>query len=170
MSMARGHEMAGGIEVELVAVEEVGVDERGEQIVRRGDGVKVAGEVEIDFLAGLDLGEAAAGGAAFHAEDGAEGGFARSDDGLFADALESLHEADGGDGFAFAGSGGRGGGDEDQLAAGRTSGVVEEIEVELGEPGAELVVVVVAQAELAGDGGDGQERQFGGGCFDGVDH
>ena len=142
----------GGIEVEVVAVEEMGVDECGEKIVRRGDGVKVAGEMEIDLLAGLDLREAAAGGAALHAEDGAEGGFARSDDGFFAEVLESLDEADGGDGLAFAGSGGGGGGDEDQLAARRTSGVAEKVEVELGKLGAELVVVVVAQAQLAGDG------------------
>jgi len=57
-------------------VEEVRVDERGEKVVRRGDGVKVAGEMQIDLLAGLDLREPAAGGAAFHAEDRAEGGLA----------------------------------------------------------------------------------------------
>ena len=74
------------------------------------------------------------------------------------------------DGLAFTGNGGRGGGDEDQLAAGRASGVAEKVEVELGEVGTELVVVVVAQTQLAGDGRNGQERQFGGGCFDGVDH
>ncbi len=160
----------GGIEVEGVAVEEVGVDECGEKVVRRGDGVKVAGEVEIDLLAGLDLREAATGRAALHAEDGAEGGFAGSDDGLFAEVLESLDEADGGDSLAFAGSCGGGGGDEDQLAARRTSGVAEKVEVQLGKLGAELVVVVVAQAQLAGDGSNGQQRQFGGGSFDGFDH
>ncbi len=104
---------AGGIESKLVAVEEVSVDERGQKIVRGSDGVEVAVEVEIYFLAGLQLGHAAAGGAAFHAEDRAEGGFARGDDGFFADVLEALRQADGGDGFAFAGNGWRGGGYED---------------------------------------------------------
>jgi len=41
--------------------------------------------------------------------------------------------------------------------------------VQLGKLRAELVVVVVAQAQLAGDGGDGEQRQFGGGRFDSVD-
>ena len=39
-----------------------------EQIVRRADGVEVAGEVQVDVLHRHDLGVAAAGGAALHAE------------------------------------------------------------------------------------------------------
>jgi hypothetical protein len=151
-------------------VEEVGVDERGEEVVRRGDGVNIAGEVEIDLLAGLDLRESAAGGAAFHAEDGAEGGFAGGDDGFFAETLEALHEADGGDRFAFAGGGGGGGGDEDELAARQTGWVMEDVEMELGVPGAELVIVGVTETELMGDGGDGEQGYFGGGRFESVSH
>jgi len=36
------------------------------------DGVKIAVEVEIDFRAGLDLREAATGGAALHSKDWAK--------------------------------------------------------------------------------------------------
>jgi len=160
----------GGVEVEVVAVEEMRIDEGREEVMRRGDGVDVAGEVEIDFLAGLDLREAAAGGAAFHAEDGAERRFARGDDGFFAEALEALDEADGSDGLAFAGRSGGSGGDEDELAVGRPRGIVEEVEVELGVPGAELIVVGVAEAELMSDAGDGEKRRFGGGHFQSVSH
>ena len=42
-------------------MEQVRVDERGEQVVGRGDGVKIPVEMEIDLRAGLDLRKAAAG-------------------------------------------------------------------------------------------------------------
>ncbi len=105
MSRVRGQGDGLGIEVELVAVEEVRVDEGGEQVVGRGDGVEVAVEVEVDLVGGLDLAASAAGGAALHAEDRAERGLARGDEGALADALEALDEADGGDGLALAGGG-----------------------------------------------------------------
>ncbi len=76
MSSVRGQVMASGIEVESIAVEEMRVDERGEQVVRRGDGVEVAVEVEVDLFGWLDLRTSAAGCAALHAEDGPEGGLA----------------------------------------------------------------------------------------------
>ena len=83
-----------GIEVEWIAVEEVGVDERSEEIMRGGDGVEVAMEVEVYLFRGFDLRAATAGGSALHAEDRAERGFAGGDDGLFADLFEALHKAD----------------------------------------------------------------------------
>ena len=60
------------IEAGLVAVMEVSVDERGEEIVRRRDRVQVAGEVEVQVLHRDDLRVAAARRAALHAEDRAE--------------------------------------------------------------------------------------------------
>jgi hypothetical protein len=50
------------------------VDQRGEQIVRRADGMQVAGKVQIDLLHRHDLGVAAAGCPAFHAEAGPSDG------------------------------------------------------------------------------------------------
>ena len=56
------------IEAERVAPVHVIVDHRRKQIVRRCDGVKIAGEMEVDLVHGNNLGVAAAGRAALHAE------------------------------------------------------------------------------------------------------
>ena len=61
-----------GRDLWLVPVEAVRVDERREEVVRRGDRVHVAREVEIDVLHRHDLRIAAAGGPALDAEDRAE--------------------------------------------------------------------------------------------------
>ena len=117
-----------GIEIEFVAVEKMRVDQRGEKIVRAGNCVKVAVEVKIDFRGRLDLRKAAARGAAFHAEDGTERRFARCDHCAFSDVRESLGQSDRGDGFAFAGNGGRCRGDENHFAARfRERGIVQEV-------------------------------------------
>ena len=153
-----------GVELELIAVEEVGVDEGGEEVVGGGDGVEVAMKVEVDLVRGFDLGAAAAGGSALHAEDGAEGGLAGGDDGALADVLEALDEADGGDGLAFAGDGGCGGGDENELAAMGVrevslveQGLVQKVKRDLGADGAAAVVEVFGEVELGGDGFDGEQ-------------
>jgi len=64
------------IDAERVAPIDVIVEERREQIVRRGDGVEIPGEVQVDVLHRHDLGIAAAGGAAFEPERGTERGLA----------------------------------------------------------------------------------------------
>ena len=61
-----------GVEAEHVSVHEVGVDQRGEEVVRRGDRMQVAGEVEVQVLHGHDLRVAAAGSPALDPEDGTE--------------------------------------------------------------------------------------------------
>jgi hypothetical protein len=114
-----------GIEIEGVAEEEMRVDHRRQQIVRRRDGVEVAMEMQIDFLAGLDLGQTAARRAAFHSEHRPQRGFAGSEDRFLTDAFEALRQADGHHRFAFAGGGGRGGGNQDQLAVDRQIRVIE---------------------------------------------
>ena len=58
----------GRIDANGVAAEEVVVEEGRGQVVGRGDGVQVAGEVDVDLFHRQDLAEAAAGGAAFEAE------------------------------------------------------------------------------------------------------
>ena len=62
----------GGSMFSVVAAEEVVVEERGRQVVRRGDRVQVAGEVEVDVLHRQDLAVATARGAALEAENGTE--------------------------------------------------------------------------------------------------
>ena len=70
------------------------IDESGEQIVGRGDGVKIAVKMEINFRAGLDLRKATTRGTAFHSKDGAEGRLARGNDDFLADVGEALRQAD----------------------------------------------------------------------------
>ena len=55
------------------------VDQRRQQVVGGGDGVEIAGEMEIDVLHRHDLGIAAAGRAALDAEAGPERGLAQAD-------------------------------------------------------------------------------------------
>ena len=93
------------IEAERVAPVHVIVDHRGEQIVRRCDGVKIAGEMEVDLLHRRDLGVAPAGRAPLDAEAGPERRLAQADDRLPADAVERVAEADGGRRLALAGRG-----------------------------------------------------------------
>ena len=59
---------AARIDAERIAPIDVIVEQRGEKIVRRRDGVEVAGEVKVDVLHRHDLGIAAAGGATLDAE------------------------------------------------------------------------------------------------------
>ncbi len=103
MSSTRRHSMRRAVETEGVAPIDVVVDQRREQVVRAGDGVEVAGEVEVDVLHGDDLGVAAAGRAALDAEAGAERGLAQAAHGFLADAVEAVREADGGRRLALAG-------------------------------------------------------------------
>src|SRR5439155_232716 len=107
---------AAGIDAELVAPIDVVVDQRRKQVMGGGDGVEIAGEVEVHIVHRHDLGEATAGGAALHAEVRAERGLADADDGLLADAVQTVAEADRGGGLAFTGRRRVDGGDQDQLA------------------------------------------------------
>jgi hypothetical protein len=60
------------LEVEARVVVHGVVDQRGEQVVGRADGVQVAGEVQIDALRRFEPAAAATGAAALDAEDRAE--------------------------------------------------------------------------------------------------
>ena len=77
---------------ELVAVQEVCVDQRREQVVRRRDRVQVAGEVEVQVLHRDDLGVAAARGAALDAEHRAERRLADREHRLAAERAEPLRQ------------------------------------------------------------------------------
>ena len=72
------------------------------QVVGGGDGVQVAGEVDVDLFHGQDLAEAAAGGAALEAEDRAEARLPNGCGGADADPVEALGEADRGRRLALA--------------------------------------------------------------------
>ena len=104
------------IDARLVAPVDVVVHHRCQQVVGRADGVEVAGEVEVDVLHRHHLGIAAAGSPPLHAEAGAEARLAQRHDGLLADPVEAVAEADRGGGLALAGRGRRDRRHQDQLA------------------------------------------------------
>ena len=111
-----GH--AAHVEAERIAVVDVVVDHRREQVVRQRDGGEVAGEVQVDLLHRHHLRVAAAGRAALQAEHRPERGLAQADDGARSDAVERVAQAHGGGGLAFAGRRGRDRGHQHQLAVG----------------------------------------------------
>ena len=122
---------APGVKAQCVAVVDVVVHERGQQVVRQRDGVEVAGEVQVDVFHGHNLGISAAGCSALHAEDRAQGGFTQGDDGALTDAVERIAQAHGGGGLALAGRGGADGGDQNEFAV-RAGLLVQPGQVDLG--------------------------------------
>ena len=93
---------AAHVDAQLVAVMDVVVDQRRQQVVGERDGAEVAGEMQVDVLHRHHLRVAAAGGAALHAEHRAERGLAQADHRLLADVVERVAQAHRGGGLAFA--------------------------------------------------------------------
>ena len=133
------------VDAERVAVVDVVVDHRGEQVGRDGDRREVAGEVQVDVLHRHDLGIATARGAALHAEHRPERRFAQADHGSLADARERVAEPHGRGRLAFAGGRGRDGCDEHQPARRPVSDRGEVIERDL------RLVATVGLEALFGD-------------------
>ena len=77
------------VDVGRVALVEVVVEHRGEQVVRRGDRVEVAGEVQVEDLHRHDLAVAAARGAALDPERRAHRRLADRDRGPLADVART---------------------------------------------------------------------------------
>ena len=144
------------VDVELVAVHEVAVDHRREQVVGRADGVDVAGEVQVEVLHRQQLRVAAAGRAALDPEDRAERGLAERQHRVHAERVHRLGEADGGDRLALAERRRGDGGDVDDLAVGLVLEAVEQGHVvDLGLVATVELQLVLEDAGLLGDRLDG---------------
>ena len=128
---------AAAVDAERVAPVDVVVDQRREQIVRRRDGVEVAGEMQVDVLHRDHLRVAAACRATLHAEAGAERGLAQRAHRLLADVVERIGEADRRGRLAFAGRRRRDRRHQDQLAVRLVLERLDEVHRHLG-----LVVAV----------------------------
>ena len=137
-----------------MALVDVVIQHRGQEVVRRADGVEVAGEVEVYVLHGYDLGVAAAGRAALDAEDGAERGLPQRHDGAAAELPQRVCEADGGGGLALARGRGVYGGHKDEPAVLPRVGEQGGVYLRLG-PAVALDEALV-YAGLRGDLGYGQ--------------
>jgi hypothetical protein len=128
------------------------IDRGRQKIVRRDDGVNVAGQMEIEFFHRNDLAVAAAGRAAFDAERGALAGLADAgEDFLPQVRAQRLAEADRGGGFAFAQRSGRDRGHHDVFSVGRILQPVANREMHFGFG---LAVEVQFFGKNTGFGGD----------------
>ena len=105
-----------GIDSQGVALMNVIVQHGRQQVAGGGNGVEIAGEVQVDVLHGGHLSLSAAGGAALQAEYRAQRGLPQGRHGVFADFPQAVGEADAGGGFALAGGGGGNGRYQNQLA------------------------------------------------------
>ena len=162
-SSTRRHVMLRTSMPSVVAVVQVVVDHRREQVVRGGDGVEVAGEVQVEPLHRHDLAVAAAGRAALDPERRPHRRLAQRDDRALAEAPQPLREPDRRRRLALAERGRRDRRDDDVLgryAAG--VGLVEDREVDLRDVAAVGLEVVAADAEVGGDLGErAQGRRVG---------
>ncbi len=148
------------VDPERIAPVDVVVDHGGEEVVRRRDGVEIAGEMQIDVLHRHDLGVAAAGRAPLHAERGTKRWLAQAEHRLLADVVERVGQAHRGGGLAFSRGRGRDRRDQDQLAVGaalerldvvhRNLGLEVAIGIEVLWPDAELLARNVEDRPLLG--------------------
>ena len=162
MSTTRFQTIRRGSMPKLVAVVDVVVEHRGQQVVGQLDGVEIAGEVEVDVLHRHHLGVAAAGGAALHAEARPQRRLAQADARLLADAVQTVAQADAGGGLALAGGRRRDGGHQHQLAGRFVCQPAIQIERDFGFVLAVVFQVVVGDAQLGGDLFDRQTSSSGG--------
>ena len=142
-----------GVDAERVALLDVVVQHRGEEVIRGANGVEVAGEVQIDVLHGHDLRVAAAGGAALDAEHGAERGFAERDHGVLTNLAQSVGQTHAGGSLALARRRGRDSGHKNQLAVGLFRVVTHELVVYLRLVVAVELEVFLRNSRASGYGG-----------------
>ena len=120
------------VDPELVAVEQMGLEHGGEQVVRGADGMDVAGEVEVHVLHRHDLRVAGAGCSALDPEHRAERRLAQAEHRLAADRAQALRQRDRGGRLPLAELRRRDRGHADELRVGPVGEPVEHREGDLG--------------------------------------
>ena len=138
------------VDPEGVALLYVVVEHRREQVVRRADGVKVAGKVEVYILHRDDLGIPAAGRAALDAKHRPERRLAQRGHGVFPAAPQRVRETDGGRGLALARGRRRDGRNENELSVRRGGLFAQQVKGDL-----RLVFAVRLDAGLVNPCGGG---------------
>ena len=147
-----------GVDAQSVALVDMVIEHRSQQVVGSADGVEVTGEVQVDVLHGDDLCVAAAGSAALDAEHGAEGRLTQSNHDVLADTTHGVSQTDGRGGLALTGGGGVDGGDQNQLAVGLVRHVLQDVVVNLGLVVAVLFQILLVHARGLGDLANVQHR------------
>ncbi len=127
------------------------VDHRGQQVVGGGDGVHVAGQVQVQALHRHDLAVAAPRRPALDAESGTHRGLADGDRGPLADVGKRLAEADGNRRLALAQRRRRDGGDDDVFRLRAVRELIECLKTDLGHVVAVRLEEVRTDAHLGGD-------------------
>ena len=107
--------LAHGKALGLMLVDVV-VQQGGNHVVCRGDGVEVASKVQVNLVHRQNLCIAAAGSTAFHAKAGTQRGFAQSHHGLLANAVHTQSQTHADGGLAYASLGGSDGRNQYQAA------------------------------------------------------
>ncbi len=139
------------IDAQGVAVLDVVIQHRGQEVVGHLDGVEVAGELEIDVLHRRHLGVTAAGGAPLHAEAWAQRRLTEADARPLADPVQGVAQPDAGSGFAFAGGRRRDRRHQHQLADRCAGQATIQVQRHLGLVLAVMLQVLVANAQLGGN-------------------
>ena len=138
---------AGGIDAQRVAVMDMVVDGRRQQVVRLGNGREVAGEVQVDVFHRHHLRMAATGCPALDAENRPHRGLAQADHRLPAQTVQCIPQTDGGRGLALARRRGADGRDQHQLRT-RPGGLLcQPVQRDLG------LVMTVGLDGIVGDAG-----------------
>jgi hypothetical protein len=145
------------IEAERVALAQVVVEHRRQQVVGGADRVHVPGEVQVDVLHRRDLGAAAAGGAALDAEHGPQRGLAQRHDRPPADAAKAVGQPHRRRRLPLAGRRRRHGGHQHQRAVGPVGHAGDGLPADLGLEAAVQLEVVGTEAEAAADLLDGSQ-------------
>lgn len=90
------------IEILFIAPVNMVIDHRRQQVMRGGDGVEIAGEMQVNVFHRHDLRPPATGSATLDPETGTKRRLAHADHGLGADTVQPIHQADRGRGLALA--------------------------------------------------------------------
>ena len=139
------------VDVQRVALVHGVVQHGSDKVVAGGDGMHVTGEVQVDLFHRNNLGIAAAGRAALEAENRAQGWFTQACHDILVDFGQSVGQADGCGGFAFAGFGRGDGRHEDQFAVRTIFSVFPDLQGDLGLVGAIRLQVLPVNACLVGN-------------------
>jgi len=140
-----------GIDVQLVPVEDVRVQDCGDQIVRGANRVDVPCEMEVDLLHREDLGSTATGGASLRAEYGSEGGLADRHNALLPQSIQGLAKSDRREGLPLSIPCGRRACDEDEFPLAGLPSPVHGGEADFRDGFTLQDEVVLAESDVRGD-------------------
>jgi len=148
---------ASHVEAQFIAMVDVVVDQRREQVVREADRAEIPGEMQVDVLHRHDLCVSAARRTAFHAEHRSQARLAQANHRLLADLVERVSESHRGRRLALARGRGTQRGDQNELAVGFVLQGLDVVERDF-----RLVMAVIFNAcsrnpQAGGDLADGLE-------------